>query len=452
MSDSHARRAMLAIPVLCLIQFVDVMGVTSATTAIPAILIGLDAPQSAAGPLVTTYAVFFGGLLVVGARLGDRFGHRRILALGVVGFALVSVIGGLAESLPQLLVARSVQGAAAAISVPCALRLLLHVAPQPAARRSALAAWSAAGAAAGAAGFVVGGVLVEGWGWPAVFWINAPLGSALALALLLTVPRLRPDTAGTNLDLLGGILLIGAVMLAVAGAASIEQSTSITLAATLIVAAMLVAVAFGARMRRASQPLISPAAFTSRNLRHGTLLSFVNTATTSSSAVLATLYLQGTLELSAVAAGLTLMTFSLLVVVGSAVAKPMLSRVSTHRVAGAGLGVIALGNLALVIAGTTAAGIAISLGLAGLGIGLASVAATSLGTDVPERIAGSASGILNTGAQLGTALGTAAIVAIAALSSNSVGWIVAAIGAATTALWAGVPPHRPRIRREETTA
>jgi len=112
------RRA--AVVVLCLTQFVDVLGVTSATTAIPVILAGLDADEAAAGPLATTYAMVFGGLLVVGARLGDRYGHRRVLAVGLVAFMAVSLVGGLAGSVPQVLAARALQGAAAAMSVPSA--------------------------------------------------------------------------------------------------------------------------------------------------------------------------------------------------------------------------------------------------------------------------------------------------------------------------------------------
>lgn len=437
------RRA--AVTVLCLVQFVDVLGVTSATTAIPAILTGLGAPGSAAGPLATVYAMFFGGLLVIGARLGDRYGHRRVLAAGLVGFAAVSVVGGLADSLAQVLVARSVQGAAAALSVPCALRLLLHVSPEPAARRAALAVWSAAGAAAGACGFVVGGAVVQAWGWPAVFWVNAPVGLALLVALLASVPALQAPEADAGLDLVGGALLIGAVMLLVAGASGVEQGRWRG-AAGLIGAGVLVASGFVVRMRRAARPLVPPAALRSRHLRDGTLLSFVNTATTSSSAVLATLTLQDDLGLDALAAGLTLMTFSVLVVVGSALSGPMLARWSSRRVAAAGLTVIALGNLLLVVAGGTWAGVGIAMGLGGLGIGVASVAATGLGTDVRDDVAGSASGVLNTGAQLGTALGTAVVVAVAALVDDRTAWAVAAAAAAATALWAGLRRAQGRDR------
>ncbi|GIG34919.1 MFS transporter [Cellulomonas pakistanensis] len=430
------RRAGVA--VLCLTQFVDVLGVTSATTAIPAVVDGLGADESAAGPLATTYAMFFGGLLVVGARLGDRFGHRRVLAAGLIGFMAVSLVGGLATSVPQVLAARALQGAAAAVSVPSALRLLIHLTPDDRDRRTALAAWSAAGAAAGAAGFVVGGVLVGAWGWPAVFWVNAPVGAGLLVALLASVPEAPRERDRVPVDALGAALLVLAVMLLVAGASGAERGGAGGAALGLAAGGLVAGVAFAARMRWAAHPLIPVAAVRSVNLRHGTVLSFVNTATTSSAGVLATLVLQDRLGLSALGAGLTLLSTSLLAIAGSAAARPVLERLSPRRAASAGIALIALGDLGLVVAGGTAVGIACASGVLGFGLGAASVAANHLGTTVPGPIAGSASGVLNTGAQLGTALGTAAVVMIAALGSPAWGWGTAAVLAAATAVWAAL--------------
>src|SRR5689334_740375 len=115
----------LRVTVLCGVQFVDVLGVTSAITAIPAILRGVDAPPAAASMLATAYAMCFGGLLVLGARLGDRHGHRRVLLAGIAAFAAAGLLGGLAPGILSVVAARGLQGAAAAVSVPSALRLLL---------------------------------------------------------------------------------------------------------------------------------------------------------------------------------------------------------------------------------------------------------------------------------------------------------------------------------------
>lgn len=427
---------LLAVGILCLIQFVDVLGVTTATTAIPAILAGVGVDESAAGPLATTYALFFGGLLVVGARLGDKFGHRRVLVAGLIGFTAVSVVGGTSDSLLQVLIARSLQGAAAAISVPSALRLLLHVSTGEKERHTALAAWSAAGAAAGGAGFVMGGALVEIWDWRAVFWVNAPIGLILLCALLVVVPEITAGKDRTKIDYLGAGLLVSSLMLLVAGASVVEQRGNPLTAGLLIVGGAIMCVAFCFQLRNATSPLIPWAAVRSVNLRHGTVLSFVNTATTSSSSVLVTLYLQEQLGLSALNAGLTLMIFSILVVLGSVISKSVLARWSTYQTAALGITVIAAGNLTLVLFGAFWMGSFIGMAMTGFGIGVSSVAATALGTSVSDSIAGSASGILNTGAQLGTVMGTALVVTIAAISSSIWGWGVAFALAAGAALWA----------------
>src|SRR5689334_16561100 len=103
----------MALVVLCLVQFVDVLGVTVLVTALPAVLANLDAPESAAAPVATGYAMAFGGLLMLGARLGDRFGHRRVLLAGVAVFGVASLVAALATSVPVLVAARCGQGAAA---------------------------------------------------------------------------------------------------------------------------------------------------------------------------------------------------------------------------------------------------------------------------------------------------------------------------------------------------
>ncbi|MEU8615998.1 MFS transporter, partial [Actinoplanes sp. NPDC048791] len=307
-----------AVAVLCGIQFVDVLGVTSGITALPAMLSGVSAPPAATPVLATVYAMFFGGLLVLGARLGDRYGHRRVLLLGCAAFALVSLVGASAQEVVQLVTARGLQGAAAAISVPSALRLLLDASPEPDDRRGALAAWSASGAAAGALGLLVGGVLTDVFDWRAVFWVNVPVGLVLVVAVRLVIPRSPGEREPVRLDLTGAALLTGAVMALIVGASALENPHARTAGALLIVAGLAAGAVFVVHQRRVSAPLVPRAAFASANLRTGTAVSFVNTATTSSTGVLATLSLQQELGISAVGAGLALVPFSLGVVVGSA--------------------------------------------------------------------------------------------------------------------------------------
>ncbi|MFZ0088205.1 MAG: MFS transporter, partial [Solirubrobacteraceae bacterium] len=145
-SDPSGNRRRLAVAALCAVQVVDVLGVTVVVAALPAMLVSVNATPSAAGVVATSYAMCFGGLLLLGARLGDRYGHRRVLLVGLVLFAGASVIAGSASSLAMLVVSRGLQGAAAAACVPAALRLLSAACRDEGQRRRALGAWSAAGA------------------------------------------------------------------------------------------------------------------------------------------------------------------------------------------------------------------------------------------------------------------------------------------------------------------
>jgi predicted MFS family arabinose efflux permease len=168
-------------------------------------------------------------------------------------------------------------------------------------------------------------------------------------------------------------------------------------------------------------PLLPGVAVRDRNLRAGAVGSFLNTATTSSAVTLVTLHLQGIDRLPASAAGLLLLPFSLAVVVGAALSAPALRRSRPRVVIALGLGLIAVGNLALTPFDGAPVAVPFCLALGGLGIGLSSVAATATGTDVPETLQGVASGVLNTAAQLGTALGVAAVLLVAVLFGDSGG-------------------------------
>jgi MFS family permease len=197
-------RSSAAVVVLCLVQFVDVLGVTAAIVAIPSMLDGVGAGDAAAGPIATAYAMLFGGLLVVGARLGHRYGHVRMLLLGLAVFAVAGATGALAQHAWQLVLSRAVQGAASALTVPAALSLLLAAATATGERTRALGLWSAAGAAAGASGLFAGGLLTELLGWRAIFWVNVPLAVGLAAGVRYWV-HVRPvQDAEAALDLVGG--------------------------------------------------------------------------------------------------------------------------------------------------------------------------------------------------------------------------------------------------------
>lgn len=408
--------------VLCLVQFVDVLGVTAAIVAIPAMLDGVGAGDAATGPIATAYAMFFGGLLVVGARLGHRYGHVRMLLVGLTIFAVAGGLGAVAEQAWQLVLARAAQGTASALTVPAALSLLLAATTGTGERAKALGLWSAAGAAAGASGLFVGGLLTQLLGWRAIFWVNAPLAVGLAVGVLLWV-RVRPlQDATAALDVVGAFLLVITVMSLVLGAAWVQEPATRVRGLLVVVSGAVFGAGLRGWLRRSEQPLIAPSQLRRPRLLAGTLGSFVNTATTSSTAVLLTLYLQRRHGFSAFGAGLTLLSLSLAVVVGSAAAPRFARKGGPRRPAVLGLSSMALGNVSIAVTMVPADGLSTGwsfpgtvagLTLLGAGLGLSSVAFNDIGTDLPEEEVATATGVLNTGAQLGTAIGVAALLLLA---------------------------------------
>jgi MFS family permease len=470
---SHPQRApALAVTALCLVQFVDVLGVTVVITALPAMLASLHASPSYSALVATGYSMFFGGLLMLGARLGDRFGHRRTILVSLGVLAAGGVVAATSSSVAVLTAGRCLQGVAAAASVPSALRLLTTVTADGAARQRAIAAWSAAGAAAGASGFVIGGLVTDLASWRLVFWAYLPLAAAMAAAIVVSVPAGADDHPATSLNLAGSAAFTAAVMAFVVGTTVITQPAGRVVGGLLLGFSVVLVAVFLAVDRRAAAPLLPAPLLGNRQLRQGTLASFLNTATTSSVITLVTLYLQDALHRTPLEAAITLLPLSLLVIVGSALSVRLRRRLSPQLIIAAGLLAIGAADAALIPAARSAWAVPVCAGVAGLGIGVSSVPATGLGTDVAERWRGGASGVINTAAQLGTALGTAVLLLIASFSGGLPGpgrpppglaWGVAAAVAAAGALRfavsrsgradpAGPLRHRLRCRQREQAA
>lgn len=406
-----------AVAALCLIQFVDVMGVTVVVTALPQMLGDVGAAPSDSTIVATGYAMFFGGLLMFGARLGDRFGHRRCIFGSLAAFAAGSLLTAVATSSLLLSAGRCVQGAAAAVAVPSALRLLTSVAADDRQRARAVAAWSAAGAAAGASGFVVGGLVSAVGSWRLIFWMLLAVSAVLTVAVARFVPAHATGRGGGALNVTGSVLLTLAVMLAVVGATFVGEASRRAVGGLLLVGAAVAAALFAAADRRSGAPLLPSDVLRLPQLRRGAGGAFFNTVTVSV-VTLITLHLQGALGRTPLEAAATLLPLSLAVIPGSAAAARLMSRLPGEHVAAAGLALIAVGIGSSLLAPAAAALVGAGMAVTGFGLGLSSVATTSLATDVPERPRATAAGLVNTSAQLGTAIGTAVLLLIAAATTG----------------------------------
>ena len=455
------RRAGLGVTSLCLVQFTDVLGVTVVVTALPRMLTDLHAVPGAGSLIATSYAMFFSGLLMLGARLGDRFGHRRVILASLFVFAVGAVIGASATTVATLTAARCLQGAAAAGSVPSALRLLTTITVEGRQRRQAVAAWSAAGAAAGTSGFVVGGVVTALASWRLIFWGYLPVGLILAAAIAREIPPDRKADRPPPLPLASSLLFTATIMGFVTATTLLPEKSGAPAGAALLVAVLVLAGVFIVVDRAAHAPLLPRLLLRQRPLRQGAIASLLNTLTTSSTITLATLYLQNSRGLGPLTAAAVLLPFSLAVIAGSALAARSLARWPPQRVIAAGLGAIAICDAALISSAAGAWTVAFTVVAGGGGIGLSSVAATSLGTSVAESDRATAAGIINTSAQLGTALGIALLLLIAATTTGipehhtsvpAPAWILAAAVSLTAAVMFGRAGQaaRPGTNRRHT--
>ncbi len=413
-----------AIALLCVAQFVVVLDVTIVAVALPAIREDLGFSPTGLQWVVTAYGLVFGGFLMLLGRMADLAGRRRVLTAGFALFGAASLACGLARSPETLIAARAVQGLGAAAISPAALALLTAAIPPGRARTRALGVWTAAAAGGGALGWVLGGVLAEHAGWQWVFLVNvAPCALAVALAPRL-LPESRDETAERgHLDVPGAVSITAGLALLVLGLMRAEQAgpSSATTLLPLAGAAALLA-AFVAIERRARQPLLPPGVLTKPPLSGALLAAVLITAASTGPLFLCVLYLQDVLELKATEAGLLFMPVNLAVIAGSVAGAKLIERAGARKAGAIGLAMLGAGVLALITipaSGAVPPHLPLAFAAIGAGVGCASVASTALGTEALDRDRqGLASGLLNTAAQLGNALGLAAFVLLAAAAGG----------------------------------
>jgi predicted MFS family arabinose efflux permease len=289
-------------------------------------------------------------------------------------------------------------------------------------------------------------------GWRAVFWVYVAVAVLLAAAIRRSVPRDQSADASVRLSVPSVTAFTTAVMAFVVATTLLPQPGRAALGGALLAVAVVLAGVFIAVDRRSAAPLLPRTVLGLRLLRQGAAGGLLNTLTTSSAITLVTLYLQNTLGHSPLVAGLMLLPFSVAVIAGSALAAPALARWASQRLVSTGLAVIAVSDAALIPAASSTWALPVCVAAGGAGIGLSSVAATRLGTSVPIAVRGTASGIINTAAQLGTAVGIAALLLLATLTTGipepgspapAIAWGAAALIAGTGAVIFGLksPGH-----------
>ena len=413
----------IALP--CVAQFVIVLDVTIVAIALPAMQADLGLSTTTLGWVLTGYTLVFGGCLLAAGRLADRIGRRRAFAGGLGLFAAASLACGLAPNGAALLGGRVVQGLGAALVSPAALALVTAARPEGRDRARALGWWTAAAAGGGASGWVLGGLLSGLLDWRWIFLVNVPLcvGAAVLAPRFLREWRdpapARPDVAGALLATTG----LGALVLALTLAETSGPLAGPTLGSLAAAAALLAGLAWVEA--RAPDPLLDRARLGRPGVAGPSAVAAVLTATTTPPMLFCILHAQHVLGLAPVAAGLLFPPFNLAVVAGSLAGPRVVAAAGERRAMAGGLLAVAAGALALRAIAPGAPALPSLLAgfvLLGAGLGVASVASTARGTAaLGAADQGLASGLLATSAQLGTALGLAALVPLAAGHTHALG-------------------------------
>jgi EmrB/QacA subfamily drug resistance transporter len=412
----------LAMTVLIIANFIDLMDTTVVNVALPAIQNDLHATPADLEWVVGAYTLALAATLITGGRLGDIIGTRRTFVLGIAGFTLASLVAALAGSADVLVVARAVQGAFAGLMVPQVLAGVQSM-YAPAERAPIYGLVGFITGTASVVGPIVGGWLVSsnafGIGWRAIFMVNVPVGVALGIAAMLVVPNSR-SAHSRRLDLPGVLLVTGGVLCLVFPLVEGRQAGWPLWAWLVLAAAPLFLAAFAVWQRRSTSPVVSLRLFRDRGYLAGSVVNLTFQAGLVGFFFLLSLYLQQALRYPALEAGLTWVGFSLGALAGSALSVPLVRRFGRRPMTAGALltaGAVVWISLLAVAPGAgpvpTGWYFTPALVLGGFGMGLLIVPLYDAALEtVPVAEAGSASGALSTVQQIGGSLGIAVMGAI----------------------------------------
>jgi EmrB/QacA subfamily drug resistance transporter len=408
----------VALALLAAAQFVVVLDAAIVNVALPSIGTDLNFSQDDLSWVVNSYVLVFGGFLLLGGRLADLLGRRRMFIIGLIVFALASLAGGLAQSSGWLIAARAVQGLGGAMLSPAALSLVTVLFAEGAERNKAMGVWGAVSGSGGAVGVLLGGMLTEWAGWEWVLFVNVPVGIAAAMI----APRLLTESSNEgprHFDFAGAFTVTAGLSLlvyAVVDATDVGWGSTQTIG--LIAIAVALIGAFYAIERRTKAPLVPfPGIFRIRTITGINISTVLVAASLFSMFFFISLYMQQVLGFSALEAGLAYLPLAVGIIITAGAASQLITRFGFKPTLIAGLLVTAAGLIwfsQVSPDGSYVADVLFPSLLAAIGLGLAFVALTVGGVSGVEPYeAGLASGLINTSQQIGGALGLAILATVA---------------------------------------
>jgi EmrB/QacA subfamily drug resistance transporter len=420
MNSLDSRTRWLALLIVCLGDLMIVLDVTIVGVALPSIREDLEFSETSLAWVVNAYLLTFGGFLLLGGRLGDLFGHRRLFIIGIALFTAASLACGLASTQAWLIAARAVQGLGGAIVSAVALSLIVTLFTEPGERAKAMGVFGFVAAGGGSIGVLLGGVITDTLAWNWIFLVNVPIGIAVAAASLAVLPGGRAFAASTKLDVAGAITVTASLMIAVYAIVNgneVGWTTTRTLGLLALAAAVLGA--FLVIESRVEAPLMPLRLFRLRNLSVSNVVGILWAAAMFAWFFMSALYLQLVLGYSPLEVGLAFLPGNLIMAVFSlGLSARIVMRYGIRTPLSVGLGLAALGLLLFARApvdGTFVVDVLPSMILLGIGAGMAfnPVLLAAMG-DVPQEEAGLASGVVNTAFMMGGALGLAVLASLAA--------------------------------------
>jgi len=420
------RTRWLALVVICLGDLMIVLDVTIVGVALPSIREDLGFSETSLAWVVNAYLLTFGGFLLLGGRLGDLFGLRRLFLLGISLFTLASLACGVAGSQEVLIAARAVQGLGGAVVSAVALSLIMNLFTEPADRAKAMGVFGFVAAGGGSIGVLLGGVLTDSLDWHWIFLVNFPIGIAVFALCLALVPGGRGQTTA-RLDVAGAVTVTASLMLAVYAIVNGNQAGwgSTQTVGLLAAAAVLLAV-FVVIEARVPSPLVPLGLFRLRNVWTANVVGVLWAAAMFAWFFLSALYLQLVLGYSPLQVGLAFLPGNLIMGVFSiGLSAKLVMRFGIRLPLATGLGLAAVGLLLFARApvdGSFILDVFPSMILLGLGAGMAfNPVLLAAMSDVEPSESGLASGVVNTSFMMGGALGLAVLASLADSRTTSLG-------------------------------
>ncbi len=416
-------RTGLILALTCAAQFMVVLDIAIVNVALPAIQADLDMAQSTLQWVVIAYGLLLGGFLLLGGRLGDMLGRRRVFLAGLAVFSASSLLAGVAPSAEVLIAARAVQGFGAALVAPSALSILAVTFSEGRERNRALGIFGAVGGSSASVGVIVSGLLTDGPGWRWVFFINIPIGILLFAVAARSLPVDRPPSGARRFDALGATFVTGGLLLLVYGLnrGVVDGWTSPSTIAVFVAAGILLA-GFVRVESHSRAPLVPFAALRNRTMVASDLAAFLLFGAFFSFIFLASLMMQQLLQYSPTSTGVAWLATSITAFVAAGITGARLvGRFGVKRllVAGLTLGAIGMALLTRIEPGTHYADLLPAFVLAGLAIGM-SAPSVQIGalTGVAPQTVGLASGLVETMREIGGAVGIAAAATVLASRSS----------------------------------